>query len=169
MTVRMIASALSLTILCTVVRADERKNSQLDDKQRLAVRDQGLEWLPANQSADGSWGKQYSVAVTSFACLSYLAASEEPFEGERGKPLLKGLAFLMSKQSDGLFVNQGHTWIHGQGFATLALSEAFGRLLTCKTKPDVDTKKIGATVEQAVGVIAESQSASGGWWYTRGN
>jgi hypothetical protein len=170
MTTRTIALTLSLTILCTHVRADEQQDdSQLDDKQRLAVRDHGLQWLPANQSSNGSWGKQYSVAVTSFACLSYLAASEEPFKGERGKSLLKGLAFLTSKQTDGLFINQGHTWIHGQGFATLALSEAYGRSLTCKIQPDIDTKKIRAVVEQAVTVIAENQSTSGGWWYTRGN
>jgi len=133
------------------------------------ARDAGLAWLAKNQAEDGSWGKQYTVAVTSFACLSYLAASDEPFDGEQGRSLVRGLNYILSKQKDGQFVNQGHTWIHGQGFGTLALSEAFGRTLACKTKPDMDMKKVRDVVGAAVGVIAKNQSTSGGWWYTRGN
>jgi hypothetical protein len=169
MFVRTIAAVLVLAVLCTLGWADQQPDSRLEDEQRLAVRDKGLEWLPANQNADGSWGKQYSVAVTSFSCLSFLASSEEPFQGRRGKALVKGLSFLLSQQTDGQFVMQGHTWIHGQGFATLALSETYGRSLACKVKPDIDAGKIRATVQQAVRVIAENQSASGGWWYTPGN
>ena len=131
-----------------------------------SARDRGLVWLTEHQSPDGSWGKQYSIAVTSFACLSYLAASDEPFDGPQGKALQRGLAFLMSQQTDGVFGHQGHAWIHGQGFASLALSEAYGRSLRCRIKPDMDMQKVKATVEQAVGVIAENQSHSGGWWYT---
>jgi len=132
------------------------------------ARDKGLDWLTKNQAANGSWGRTYSIAVTSFACLSYLSASDEPFRDNRGKALLKGLQFLLSQQKDGVFAQQGHTWIHGQGFATLALSEAYGRSLLCKTKPDFDMKKVRAVVAQAVQAIGKNQSKSGGWWYTPG-
>ena len=134
-----------------------------------AAREKGLDWLIKNQSANGSWGKQYSIAVTSFGCLSYLSATDEPFIGERGKALLKGLEFLLANHVDGVFHPQGHSWIHGQGFATLALSEAYGRSLFCKTKPDIDTQKIRSVVGKAVEVIAKCQSHSGGWWYTQGS
>src|SRR3954469_2894762 len=93
-------------------------------KALRAARDRGLDWLTKNQAKDGSWGKTYSIAVTSFACLAYLSATAEPFEGERGKALLRGLSWLLTQQKDGQWVGQGHSWIHGQGFATLALSEA---------------------------------------------
>jgi hypothetical protein len=138
-------------------------------KALLAARDKGLEWLTKNQAKDGSWGKQYTIAVTSFACLSYLSASDEPFTGDNGKALVKGLQFLLANQKDGDFTPQGHSWIHGQGFAALALSEAYGRSLFCKTKPDIDTKKIREMVAKAVEVIAKNQSDSGGWWYVQGN
>src|SRR5262249_55650259 len=85
------------------------------------------------------------------------------------KALTKGLGFLLASQKDGVFSPQGHSWIHGQGFATLALSEAYGRSLFCKTKPDIDVKKIKGVVVQAVDGIAENQSDSGRWWYTQGN
>ena len=130
-----------------------------------AMRDKGLAWLTKNQAANGSWGQQYTIAVTSFACLSYLAATDEPFAGEHAKALAKGLEFLQSQQKDGTFNPQGHSWIHGQGFATLALSEAYGRSLFCKTKPDLDAAKLRETVAKAVKVIADNQSDSGGWWY----
>lgn len=133
------------------------------------ARDKGLAWLSKNQAKDGSWGKQYTIAVTSFACLSYLAAADEPFVGEHGKALIKGLGFLLANQNDGVFHPQGHSWIHGQGFATLALAEAYGRSLLCKTKPDMDADKLKIAVTKAVKVIADNQSHSGGWWYTQGS
>src|SRR5437867_11967728 len=99
-------------------RADEAA------KAIRSARDRGLDWLTKNQAKDGSWGKQYTIAVTSFACLSYLAAADEPFAGDHAKALTKGLEFLLANQKDGVVNPQGHSWIHGQGFATLALSEA---------------------------------------------
>jgi prenyltransferase beta subunit len=136
-------------------------------KAVAAARVKGLDWLTKNQAADGSWGKDYSIAVTSFTCLAYLSAADEPFIDARGKALNKGLQFLLANQKDGHF-HQQSTWIHGQGFATLALAEAYGRSLFCKTKPDLDMKKVRAVVAQAVQSIAKHQSTSGGWWYAPG-
>lgn len=138
-------------------------------KAGRVARDKGLTWLTKHQSPDGSWGKQYTLAVTNFACLSYLAATDEPYTGEHAKSLSKGLEFLLAKQKDGVFNPQGHSWIHGQGFGTLALSEAYGRTLFCRTKPDLDPEKLKDVVAKAVAVIAANQSHSGGWWYTPDN
>ncbi len=136
-----------------------------------AAREKGLDWLTKNQAADGSWGKSYTVGVTGLTCLAYLSATDEPFTGERGKCLVKGLEFLLANQKDGMFLTQGQsvrTWIHNQGFASLALSEAYGRSLFCKKKPAIDIKKMRAVVVQSVKEIAKNQSKSGGWWYTPG-
>ena len=100
--------------------------------------------------------------------MSYLAASDEPFTGPHAGALTKGLAYLMKMQKNGQWPAQGHSWIHGQGFATLTLSEAAGRGLLCKTQPDIDVESIRKVVAQAVKVIAANQSNSGGWWYTPG-
>ena len=106
--------------------------------------------------------------MTSFASLAFLAAADEPFAGPHAAALHRGLGFLISQQTDGLWPKQGHTWIHGQGFAALALAEAYGRSLMCKTKPDLDMAKVRAALTQAVAIIADNQSDSGGWWYTPG-
>jgi hypothetical protein len=152
-------------------KADEKKLQNLA-KEVAAAREKGLDWLTKNQAADGSWGKSYTIGITSMACLAYLSAADEPFTGDRGKALVKGLQFLLANQKDAMFPTQGQsvkTWIHGQGFATLAVAEAYGRSLLCKVKPDIDAKKIRAVVAQSVKEIAKHQSTSGGWWYTPGN
>ena len=157
-------------------RGQEKKPVEIDQKKLAkevaAAREKGLDWLTKNQNADGSWGKNYTIGITGMGCLAYLSAADEPFTGERGKALVKGLQFLMTIQKDGMFLTQGQsvrTWIHGQGFATLALAEAYGRSLFCKVKPDIDTKKIRAAIVQSIREIAKNQSTSGGWWYTPGN
>ena len=151
--------------------SDPPTKAKVDELARVvaAAREKGLDWLTQHQAADGSWGKTHTIAVTSFACLDYLSAVDDPFTGDRGKALVKGLRFLLANQKDGTFIQQGHTWIHGQGFGTLALSEAYGRSLLCKIKPDLDTKKLRVAVAGAVQAIAQNQSTSGGWWYTPGS
>src|SRR5262245_33510307 len=123
---RLTVCAAGLLALCaagrTAAQAGKGKPEDLG-KALAAARDEGLDWLTKNQGKDGSWGKTYTIAVTSFACLCYLSAADEPYEGEPGKALLRGLNFLLASQKDGQWTAQGHSWIHGQGFATLALSE----------------------------------------------
>ena len=163
---------IALTICaCLLARAAAAEHTAAPPgraKKMTAAREAGLAWLTKHQAANGSWGKTYTVAVTSFACLSYLAARDEPFAGDGGKALVKGLTFLMGAQTSGKFPSQGHSWIHGQGFASLALSEAVGRAMFCNVKPDIDIEKMRKAVEQTVAVIAANQSTSGGWWYTPG-
>ena len=127
-----------------------------------------LAWLDEHRNEDGSWGGHHTIAVTAIACLAHLAASDEPFAGEAGRPMVKALEHLLSLQKSGVFPQQGHTWIHGQGFATLALSEAYGRALRATSQPDLDLGVLRGAVQEAVVAIEEHQSESGGWWYTPG-
>src|SRR5437879_1025281 len=146
------AASLALVLLvagATLTAEDsKRKGESVQHAPAVtAARDKGLGWLTKNQAKDGSWGKTYPIAATSFACLAYLSAGAEPFEGDHGRALVKGLQFLLASQDKGMFNQNGHSWIHGQGFGTLALCESYGRTLFCKTKPDLDVKKVRAAVE----------------------
>jgi hypothetical protein len=160
----------------SAAQAQEKKQRETKPenlaKEVAAARAKGLEWLMQNQADDGAWGKSYTIGVTSLGCLSFLSASDEPFTGDAGKALIKGLQFLVANQKNGMFGSQGQavqSWSHGQGFATLALSEAYGRSLLCKIKPDIDTEKLRAVVAEAVQKIAKNQAASGGWPYQPGS
>lgn len=128
-----------------------------------------LGWLAAHQNADGSWGRTYTTAVTGLSCLAFLAHDDEPFLGERAQPLLRGITFLLGQSKEGVFPKQGHTWIHGQGFATLALAETWGRSLLGEHAPDLDVAKLREVLVKAVAAIQQNQSASGGWWYVQGS
>ena len=152
-----------------LAQSQEAKTQPAPPSTLHVQREKGLDWLTKNQAQSGSWGNSYTLPVTSFACLAYLSAADEPFAGARGKALVKGLQFLLAKQKDGTFDAQGHSWIHGQGFATLSLSEAYGRSLFCKTKPDLDMKKVRDVAARAVDIIQKNQSTSGGWWYAPGS
>jgi hypothetical protein len=168
------ATILGLIVLGIIPRVHAQEGgAKVDAKehaQKVAeARDKGISWLTQNQAKDGSWGKSYPIATTSFACLAYLSASTEPFDGANGRALVKGLEFLMANQDKGMFKLNNNNWIHGQGFGTLALAEAYGRSLFSKVKPDLDLKKVRETVESAVKIIADNQSVSGGWWYTPGS
>jgi hypothetical protein len=180
---RMLSIGLVLGICFAFAPVTQSQDNKPDEKKPDAkkpedlarevatTREKGLDWLTKNQETDGSWGKSYTMGITAMGCLAFLSASDEPFDGDRGKALVKGLQFLMNNQKEGIFLTQGQsvrTWIHGQGFASLALSEAYGRSLLCKVKPDIDTKKIRAVVEQSIEQISKNQSTSGGWWYTPG-
>src|SRR5262245_723275 len=156
-----VTCSVLLVLACLATRASADEAAKDRAKAVAAAREKGLDWLTKHQDPNGAWGKGYSIAVTSFTCLAYLSATDEPFIDERGKALVKGLQFLLANQKDGHFSQQS-TWIHGQGFATLALSEAYGRSLFCKAKPDLDMKKVRAVVAQAVQAIAKHQSTSGG-------
>ena len=151
-------------------KGKEKDKDKSPDKAAIkAAVEKGFDYLMKNQAQNGSWGRTFNIAVTSFAILAFLSAEDEPFRDERGKALIKGINYLLSLQKDGMFPQQDHTWIHGQGFATLALSETYGRSLFCKTKPDLDTKKLKEVVTKAVEHISKNQSNSGGWWYTPNN
>src|SRR5262249_28588730 len=94
--------------------ADDKKPKDLA-KEVAAAREKGLDWLTKNQAADGSWGKSYTIGITSMACLAYLSAADEPFTDARGKALVKSLQFLLENQKEGKFLTQGQsvrTWIH---------------------------------------------------------
>jgi prenyltransferase beta subunit len=162
-------SGVLLLLAVPAAQAQPAKDKDDDHAKAIAAaRQKGIEWLNKNQAADGHWGGEYNIAVTSFACLCYLSLSDEPYDSPNTKALIKGLNYILSKQKEGMFQQQGHTWIHGQGFGTLALSEAYGRSLLCKVKPDIDTAKLKDAVAAAVKLIAKHQSQSGGWWYTPG-
>ena len=131
------ASAFGLGVLLLLAAQSPSQPAKADDhaKALKAARDKGLDWLTKNQAQNGSWGKTYTLAVTSFACLSYLGAADEPFDGAHGKALTKGLAFLLANQNDGMFAAQGHSWIHGQGFATLKISSGKLQLASVNASP----------------------------------
>src|SRR5207248_144663 len=76
--------------------------------------------------------------------------------------------WLRARQTEGRWPQENFTWVHVQGFATLFFAELYGRALRAKELPaDVEKDELRATVAKAATLLADAQSRSGGWNYTK--
>jgi hypothetical protein len=140
-------------------------------QQKQAV-EHGLEWLAANQSADGSWiarigyklmtGYEYTAAdkghvgVTALAGMAFLAGGHLPGRGRYGPTVDRALDFVLScVQPDGYITHAGSR-MYSHAFATLFLAEIYGMT----HRRDVREK-----LQLAVDFVVSSQNADGGWRY----
>src|SRR5580704_6034951 len=157
-------------LLCIAVLAGAlaERTSRSEDAIRPAVDGavtRGVAALGSAQAADGHFGRDYPIAVTSMAGLAILAGEDEPL---RNTTLLRCHAWLRGRQKDGAWPQECHTWVHVQGFATLFFAELYGKTLLATNVPDALSKdELRATVTRAVVLLEEAQSKSGGWFYTK--
>jgi hypothetical protein len=140
------------------VRSDEVARPAVD----RAIAD-GISALGSTQAPDGHWGSQYPVAVTSMAGLAILAGKEKPLADPA---VLRAWSWLRARQKDGDF--RPSQWVHEQGFATLFCAELYGKTLQAKTPPkEIDKDELKEILTKAVALLADAQSKSGGWYYTK--
>ena len=119
-----------------------------------------LDWISANQNADGSWGKTSKGAMTGFALLCYLGHCDLTDSPEYGEYVSKGIKYLVElgdKKDGWLFVTHNkHGAAYAQGIATYAMAEAYGM-----TEKDF----ILPVLQKAVHRIVAGQKQDGGWVY----
>ncbi|MEX1026135.1 MAG: prenyltransferase/squalene oxidase repeat-containing protein [Planctomycetota bacterium] len=145
-------------------------------RRELAAREaleRGLAYLAAQQAQeiDGSFPRAQArewapVGVTALGCLAFLAAGNQPGRGPYGNIVQRAVDYLLAHQdrnvgspTHGYIASQGDALsrIHGHGFATLVLAEAFGMM--------PGNERLGTALEAAVRRIEASQSSEGGWDY----
>ncbi|MEO1513038.1 MAG: prenyltransferase/squalene oxidase repeat-containing protein, partial [Planctomycetota bacterium] len=128
----------------------------------------GLEWLASQQGPDGAWdagryGK--NVAITSLACLAFMADGHLPGRGRYGEHVERGLRFILDNVAEnGLITSDAsHGPMYGHGFAALFVGEVYGM-----TQGGPDTRLAARTHEtlvKAVRLIERTQNEEGGWRY----
>jgi Prenyltransferase and squalene oxidase repeat len=128
-----------------------------------------LEWLKTKQNEDGSWGRQYTGAMTGLALLSYLGRCETPDSPFYGDQSMKGIMFLMElakKNKEGCIATNpaSHACPYEHGIATYALGEMYSLArLGGRSIPGMKE-----TFEQGVKLIIDYQMPSGSWSYGPG-
>jgi prenyltransferase/squalene oxidase-like repeat protein len=138
--------------------------------------ERGLAWLAAQEALqpDGSFppghGERYvPVAVTALGALAYMAGGNVPDRGPQGRELSRAIDYLLARaeltpgaEHRGYISSDGdkHSRMHGHGFATLALAQAYG--ISPKTARGARTEEVLAA---AVKLIEQSQGPEGGWYY----
>lgn len=164
---------LSFVLCCfaTTSLAQEIQVGETISRDVLGIYSRGLGYLQSKQNAEGTWeaGEGNGPGTTALAMLAFLASGEDPNFGPYRETIRAGLRHIISKQS-GTTGYMGPSMYH-HGFATLALSEAYGVLddedlfrgSTAKNQ-----RRVGEAVELAVraALTAQSRNGFGGWRYS---
>jgi len=128
----------------------------------------GLAWLASQQDGQGAWSEgNYPVAVTSLACLAFMADGSLPGRGPFGDHVHWGIEYILNcgERLKSGYITEApatHSRMHGHALATLLLAEAYGM---SDVSPSEDEARIGEALRNAVRVIERAQTAEGGWWY----
>jgi prenyltransferase beta subunit len=156
--------------------ADDGAQSAASGDGLLTARVQALvrpahDWLVAHQNADGSFSivrndaaAPAPVAVTALAALSLMASGNLPDRGRHERAVRRAVDWLVDHcDARGYFTTDSDavSQMHGQGYAVLALSQAWGMDAGDATR----RAELRAALERGVRLIEECQGETGGWWY----
>lgn len=140
------------------------------------ISERGLQFIAQSQQEDGSWGgSQAGSGITGICVMAMMSSGEDPDFGPYSENIRKALRHIILFQDGdtGLATGPGHGPMYHHGFATLALSEAYGvvneRLLWQNTETPVEERRsIGQALELAVRCIltAQQKNPYNAWRYS---
>jgi len=143
---------------------------------RAAIQ-RALDWLAKEQGQqpDGSLPttgarQEAPLAITALSALAWMAGGSTPERGPHGAPLAAAIDYLLgrvelapeSKVSG--YISDGRDLLsrmHGHGFATLALAEAYAM-----SPRSPRGRRLERALKLAISRIESSQGTEGGWYYS---
>ena len=141
-----------------------------------SINDRSLRYLVNTQLDDGSWpGSRNGAGITGICVMALMASGEDPDYGPYAPSIRKALRNMISKQDtrSGYMGTSGHASMYHHGFATLALSEAYGAVnedLLWKDSniPASRRRTISDALELAVrcALTAQEKNPWGAWRYS---
>jgi hypothetical protein len=128
--------------------------------------DKGLEYLVTKQDPNGGWSDtqfESNTGVTALCCLAFMAEGSRPRVGKYGKPMDRGLEFILRNvQTSGVIAGGKGNYelgpMYEHAYSMLALLYAYGDMPWRPQTQDVISRGIQA--------IARSQKLDGGWRYS---
>lgn len=158
------ALAIPFLLLCGAVAPASRPPDDVKEPTK-----RGLDWLAAQQAADGSWsgnGGIYPTALTALAGTALMAEGSTRGEGKYAANLSKAVEwYLKGARPSGLLVPEGNAgeegrYMLGQGFGLLFLSCAY----TAEENAG-HRKALAKVLTRAVAFAEAAQTKRGGWGY----
>ena len=142
-----------------------------------SINDRSLRYIANTQLADGSWqGAQGGAGITGICVMALMASGEDPDYGPYAPNIRKALRNMISKQdarSGFMGTRSGHSSMYHHGFATLALSEAYGAVdedLLWKDSNVTASRRrtISEALELAIrcALTAQEKNPWGAWRYS---
>ncbi len=150
-----------VTVLARVQTRPVAPLAEITPPVRQSVR-KALEWLAAQQAADGSFGGggHYGrhVGITGLAGMAFMSGGHVPGRGQYGAAVDGCLQFILANSSESglLAADTSHGPMYGHGFATLFLAEVYGM---------TPRYEIREPLRKAVRLIVATQNDQGGWRY----
>lgn len=151
--------------------SDVRGDDRLQLESVVAIVARGHAFLARQQNVDGSFsivrnesGNAAPVAVTALAALSFMAAGHLPDRGEYTARVRHAIDWLVERcRHDGYITTDADTTsrMHGQGYALLALTQAWGM----EGGDDARRARLRSAIVRGVGLIETTQGETGGWYY----
>ena len=140
--------------------------------ESVAAVTSALEWLAAQQNADGSWNgevgfklnQDYRVTaqraghpgVTALAGMAFLSAGHLPERTPYGEVIAKATRYLTSRVNHQGYITDNGTRMYSHAFATLFLAEVYGM---------TNSRDIATQLQSAVNYIVDCQNEEGSWRY----
>ncbi|TLD71233.1 terpene cyclase/mutase family protein [Phragmitibacter flavus] len=162
---------LTLTCFCNVNAQDPALRFGTPIPPEVdRIYENGLAWLAASQTPEGSWqDDQNGGGVDGICLMAFLASGEDPNFGRHANHIRRALRAIIQSQ-DGTTGYIPNSMYH-HGFATLALAEAYGAvdetLLWQGVTDPTKKRSIAAALDLAVRCASTSQMKNrfGGWRY----
>ena len=141
-----------------------------------SINDRSLRYLVNTQLSDGSWSGSFNgPGITGICVMALMASGEDPDYGPYATHIRKALCNIIANQSakTGYMGTSGHASMYHHGFATLALSEAYGVVsedLLWKESdvPQNRRRTLSKSLELAVRCVLTAQEKNpwGAWRYS---
>jgi hypothetical protein len=163
---------VTAALLALAVVAPRLQAQQVPEKYQKTVA-KGLDWLAAQQAADGSWSGRdgaYKVTVTALAGTALALEGSTTREGKYAKNLQLAVAFLLKHSqkggdADGLIADLSDQskelrYLFGHGYALEFLARAVGEEENAKRRGEIKDVLI-----RGVKYLARTQTKEGGWYF----
>ena len=141
-----------------------------------SINDRSLRYLANTQLQDGSWtGTRNGPGITGICVMAFMASGEDPDYGPYATHIRKALRSIIANQNarTGYMGTSGHASMYHHGFATLALSEAYGvvsenLLWKGSDVPENRRRTLSEALELAVrcALTAQEKNPWGAWRYS---
>ncbi len=164
---------LFIFICISTVAKPQSDTIMMDFDTQWAI-NQGLQFLVEHQNlspkendnfgsfTDNKEDRLYSIAITSFACLSLIANGNPPYRGKYGLNTAYGVDFILRCVNRNGYISCAgdDSRMHGHGFAVLLLAEVYGM-----TKDKTHSSHIYEKLKKSIELTLKSQTPDGGWGY----